>query len=145
MHITILDGATIVDGSRILCHDASSYRRIGATWVAPVVIGHRAFVGADSIVMPGVTVGDDAIIAAGAVVTQDVPAGVVVAGVPARVVGLTADVDARRVSMMGGRPCFDESVYNRADLDPDRLTELHDAASEGGYFLVRTAQHDRTQ
>lgn len=55
--------------------------------VAPVVIGDRVWIGTRAVVLKGVTVGDGAVIAAGAVVTSDVPAGAVVAGVPAKVVG----------------------------------------------------------
>ena len=55
--------------------------------LAPVVIGDRVWIGTRAVVLKGVTVGDGAVIAAGAVVTSDVPAGAVVAGVPAKVVG----------------------------------------------------------
>lgn len=55
--------------------------------VAPVVIGDRVWVGTRALVLKGVTIGDGAVVAAGAVVTRDVPAGAVVAGTPARVVG----------------------------------------------------------
>ncbi|MCW2606695.1 MAG: isoleucine patch superfamily acetyltransferase [Frankiales bacterium] len=54
---------------------------------APVVIGDRVWVGTRAVVLKGVTIGDGAVVAAGAVVSKDVPAGAVVAGVPARVVG----------------------------------------------------------
>ena len=54
--------------------------------VAPVRIGDRVWVGTRAVVLKGVTIGDGAVVAAGAVVTSDVPAGAVVAGVPARVV-----------------------------------------------------------
>jgi acetyltransferase-like isoleucine patch superfamily enzyme len=54
---------------------------------APVVIGTDVWLGARSVVLPGVTIGDGAIVGAGAVVTKDVPAYTIVAGVPARKVG----------------------------------------------------------
>ena len=54
---------------------------------APVRIGDRVWIGTRAIVLKGVTIGDGAVVAAGAVVTKDVPPGAVVAGVPARVVG----------------------------------------------------------
>jgi len=55
--------------------------------VAPVSIGDFVWIGVNVTVLPGVTIGEGAIVAAGAVVTRDVPALAVVAGVPARVIG----------------------------------------------------------
>ena len=52
----------------------------------PVVIGDDVWIGANAVVLPGVTIGQHSVVAAGAVVTQDVPAYTVVAGVPAKVV-----------------------------------------------------------
>lgn len=52
----------------------------------PVTIGNDVWVGGKSTICPGVTIGDNVVIAAGAVVTKDVPNNVVVAGVPARVI-----------------------------------------------------------
>ena len=54
---------------------------------APVVIGDRVWVGTRAVILKGVSIGDGAVVAAGAVVTSDVPAGAVVGGVPARVIG----------------------------------------------------------
>lgn len=51
-------------------------------------IGARAFIGANAVVLPGVTVGTAAIIGAGAVVTEDVPDGEIWAGVPAKRIGM---------------------------------------------------------
>jgi acetyltransferase-like isoleucine patch superfamily enzyme len=48
------------------------------------VLGKRVWVGSNSTILQGVTIGDNAIIAAGAVVTKDVPANTVVGGVPAK-------------------------------------------------------------
>lgn len=53
----------------------------------PVHIGDYVFIGPRSIILPGVTIGDGAIIAAGAVVTKDIPKGVIAGGVPAKVIG----------------------------------------------------------
>lgn len=73
---------------------ASNY---GTQWGTPVMdqptiesdvsVGAGAWLGVRATVLAGVTIGDGAIVAAGAVVTRDVPSGSVVAGVPARVIG----------------------------------------------------------
>jgi maltose O-acetyltransferase len=80
----------------ILAHDASSYSHTGQYFVSPVHIGDGVFVGYGAIIMPGVTIGSRAIVGAGSVVTKDVPAGSVVAGVPARVLGSVEDTVRRR-------------------------------------------------
>lgn len=53
---------------------------------APIHIGKRVWIGSNATVLPGVSIGDGAVIAAGAVVTKDVPENTVVAGVPASVI-----------------------------------------------------------
>ena len=61
----------------------------------PVVIGDNVWIGEHVSVLPGVTVGDGAILNAHAVVTKDVPAGTIVAGVPARVIKRWSEEDGR--------------------------------------------------
>lgn len=56
------------------------------TYASPVTIGKNVWIGSGATILPGVTIGDRAVVAAGAVVTKDVPEGTVVAGVPAKVV-----------------------------------------------------------
>ena len=92
-----LGGVTIGDASQIgqnvtLCtlnHGLEPEQR-STIYPSPIVIGKNVWIGANATVLPGVTVGDDAIIAAGAVVTRDVPEKAVVAGVPARVIKMVA-------------------------------------------------------
>ena len=52
----------------------------------PIRIGSRCFIGGGSLIIPGVTIGDECIVAAGSIVDRDVPARSIVAGVPAKVV-----------------------------------------------------------
>ncbi|MBE7246624.1 MAG: sugar O-acetyltransferase [Actinomycetospora chiangmaiensis] len=62
-------------------------RRDGVESGLPITIGANVWIGGGALILPGVTVGDDAVIGAGAVVTRDVPAGVTVMGNPARTRG----------------------------------------------------------
>lgn len=68
-----------------LNHDLTSQNRADMI-PAPIVVGNRVWIGAHATILPGVTIGSNAVIAAGAVVTKNVPSGVVVAGVPAKII-----------------------------------------------------------
>jgi acetyltransferase-like isoleucine patch superfamily enzyme len=63
-----------------------------ADWTcSPTRVGRRASIGSGATILPNLTIGENAMVAAGAVVTRDVPPNAVVAGVPAKVVGEVAD------------------------------------------------------
>jgi acetyltransferase-like isoleucine patch superfamily enzyme len=78
--ILIGEYSTVAFGAVIIAHDFVNNQFL------PVKIGSYCFIGARSIIMPGLTIGDHCIIGAGAVVVRDVPAGSVVVGNPGRVV-----------------------------------------------------------
>ncbi len=80
--ITIGDNCVIGYNSTILCHEflIHEYR------TGEVVIGRDVMIGANSTILPGVRIGDGAVVGAGSLVNRDVPPGVMVAGVPARAV-----------------------------------------------------------
>ena len=87
----------------IFAHDMTRGLRTD-TW-----IGRRCFIGARSIIMPGITVNDGSIVGAGSVVTKDVPSGVIVAGNPARVVA--EDIETTRAG------CIKDAGYLKDDPD----------------------------
>jgi acetyltransferase-like isoleucine patch superfamily enzyme len=88
--ITIGDGTLIGHGSTLttLNHSVDPSRR-GDMTPAPIVIGRHVWLGASVTVVPGAAIGDGAIVAAGAVVTQDVVANTIVGGVPAKLIRAT--------------------------------------------------------
>lgn len=87
-HIYIGDGTMIGPNVTI---DAATHpihpglRRKQAQYNLPVTIGKNVWIGAGSIILPGVTIGDNTVIGAGSVVTKDIPANVVAVGSPCRV------------------------------------------------------------
>lgn len=86
--VTIGAAAQLGPGVQLLAADHPrdpGERRSGLENGAPVAVGENAWIGGGAIVCPGVSVGADSIVGAGSVVTRDVPAGVVAAGVPCRV------------------------------------------------------------
>jgi len=78
--ITIEDG--VVMSSRVILAAHDSWRHM----VAPIHVRQRAFIGIGSILLPGVTIGEEAVVAAGAVVTHSVEPRTIVGGVPARLI-----------------------------------------------------------
>jgi maltose O-acetyltransferase len=77
---------------------APALRRTSAGPSAPVRIGDRVWLGSRVMVMKGVEIGDDSVIAAGAVVTSSIPASVLAGGVPAKVIRPLADEALERCS-----------------------------------------------
>ena len=93
--VTIGDGAFIGPGV-IFTNDrlprsprcsAARHRYATRSWLVPTLVGEGASIGAGAIICPGVSLGDYAMVAAGAVVTSDVRAHALVRGVPAREAG----------------------------------------------------------
>lgn len=91
--ITLEDHAHIASGTRLLCHQrdlshyyvGDDYAKLGYR-LAPIHMKKGSLVGMESFVMPGVTIGEGAIVGAGSLVTKDVPAWTIATGRPAKVV-----------------------------------------------------------
>lgn len=97
--LTIGDHVSVSIQSVLLTleHDLNdqNFQAVGA----PISIGDRSFIGTRAIVLPGVSIGENAAVAAGAVVTKNVPAGAIVGGVPARQIGSRPDNLSYRLGM----------------------------------------------
>ena len=91
--ITLEDSVSIAGGTRLLCHQRdftdyfvdSDYMKLGYI-IKPIVLKKGCLIGMESFVMPGVTVGEGAIVGAGSLVTKDIPAWTIAVGRPAKVV-----------------------------------------------------------
>ena len=103
---TMIDMGAILGGRATVgknCHIGAGTVLAGVVEPAsatPVVIEDDVLIGANAVVLEGVRVGRGAVVAAGAVVIEDVPAGAVVAGVPARVIKQASEVASGKVSLV---------------------------------------------
>ena len=90
-------GSDVLMGPEVLIYTSNHGTRPGTPMrlqplkIAPVRIGDDVWIGARCIILPGVTIGAGVVVAAGAVVTKDVPANMIVGGVPARVIRARAN------------------------------------------------------
>jgi maltose O-acetyltransferase len=123
---------TLSPNVHILAHDASSKLRTGYTRLAQTRIGDRVFVGARTIVLPGVTIGDDCVIAAGSVVVSDIPPGSVAVGAPARVVSSMEEWTARESVRRSGMPTFEATARELTELAGPRRDECREKIRQAG-------------
>jgi len=132
--ISIGDDAILGPGVQVIAHDASTKRLTGYTLMRPVKIGARVYIGASAIILPGVSIGDDAIVGAATVVRDDVPAGTMVVGNPGRVVGQVSDYAARHLAAMPERPVHDVAGLRLLDASDAEKRRMRGELEKGpGY------------
>lgn len=100
--ISIGNNVTIATGARLITHDNSICKVVPdlTDFFGKIKIGNNCFIGAYSIILPGVTIGDNSIVAAGSIVTKSVQPNSIVAGNPARKISTTEDL-AVKAKMYG--------------------------------------------
>lgn len=127
-HIKIGNNVTFAPNVHVLAHDASTKKFIGYTKVKNTTIGNNVFVGAGSLILPGVKVGDNVIIAAGSVVIKDVPNDTVFGGNPAQQISTTSSyLEKMKESMNNNNTFSDEYVFQ--NLNKDRISERVNSAN----------------
>lgn len=137
-HITIGDNVTFGPRVHILAHDASTKFFLDYTRVANVSIGSNVFIGAHSIVLPGVTIGDNVIIGAGSVVSRDIPPDSVAVGVPARVIKPLAEyLEAKKKEMSADILFGDEYTLRNPNFSVEHKQKIVDACNKFGQIYVK--------
>ena len=107
VNLVILDGAKVrIGNNAFIAPNVGIYtaghpfdvkqRNEGLEYAFPVTIGDNVWIGAQACILPGVTIGDNTVIAGGSVVTKDIPANVIAAGNPCRVIREITEADRNK-------------------------------------------------
>ena len=86
-------------------------RKTGYEYGIPVTIGDHVWIGGNVVIVPGVTIGENAVIGAGSVVTKDIPANAIVAGNPCKVIRYITEEDRKY-------------YYKDREFDPEALEDM---------------------
>jgi len=137
--IEIGDETLVGPWAIVLAHDTSTRLHTGHTLVGRVKIGKRVYIGHGAIVMPGSTIGDEAVITPGSVVHGDIPARSVATGHPARVVSDVASFAARHRDGIARGPVWPVQGWTATrGITEDRMREQRRAlADRCGYLESR--------
>jgi len=121
----------IAAGVRLITHDIASYmvnnipeyEKYGKAhyYMGAIEIFDHVMIGANSLVLPNVIIGSNVIVAAGSIVTKDVPPNSVVAGVPARVIGTFDDFAKKRIMETKDAPEKEDGIEKVIEYYWDKL------------------------
>jgi acetyltransferase-like isoleucine patch superfamily enzyme len=115
-HVTITSNVTFIthDGGSWVFRDQPKYKEV--IKYGRITIHDNCFIGFGTILMPGISIGPNSVVASGSVVTKDIPPNSVAAGVPARVI---KSVEGYAEACLTGMPVYDREAYRR-----DKVAEL---------------------
>ena len=132
--ISIGEDTSLAGRVVILAHDASMKRGFGYTIVGRVQIGRQVFVGSDTVILPGVTIGDNVIIGANSTVRHDIPPNSIAVGSPAQVVGRTDEHLAKHRELAKTRPVYGREFTVEGSITRDRMERMWEDLADGyGY------------
>lgn len=123
--IEIGDDVIMSNKVQLIAHDFSTMHLTGYVRFGRVKIGDRVFIGANSTILMNVCVGNDVIIGSGSLVNKDVPDGMVVAGVPARVICTTEEYRTKQLELIRSNPNFlrSDTSYG-GEMTPVKRNEI---------------------
>ena len=133
--ITIGDDVTIAPDVQVLAHDASTCAHLGYAKIGRVNIGNNVFIGAGSVILPGVTVGDNVVVGAGSVVSRSLDGGYVYAGNPAKKICSIDEFCNKNKELMQTVPVYGEEYTLRAGISDEKKNEQKKALENSVGFV----------
>lgn len=133
--IHIGDNVTLAPRVHILAHDASTFLFMGYTRIGTVDIGDSVFVGAESVILPGVKIGSNVVIGANSTVTGDIPSGTVAVGSPARVICDIETFLARNRNLFNNSPVFGSEYTINGGISADMKVTMYETLRDRSGFV----------
>lgn len=134
--ISIGDNVTMAPRVHILAHDASVCHHLGYARIGRVDIGDNVFIGAESVILPGVRIGNNSVIGANSTVTKDIPANVVAAGNPAKVICNIEEYIERNKKRMKTGYIYGEEYTLRQNISPEKKQQQRDELQNRSGFVI---------
>ncbi|MCR5609086.1 MAG: acyltransferase [Lachnospiraceae bacterium] len=134
--VTIGDHVTLAPNVQVLSHDGSTKNQLGYTRIGLVKIGNNVFVGTNSVILPNVTIGDNVVVAAGSIVSRDVPDNCVVAGSPAKVIRTIDSFTEKNKAIMDSSVKYDFSYTKYGNVTKKKKKEMIEKLSEVGIGFI---------
>lgn len=136
--IQLGDCVTVGRNVRFLAHDASMRRSLGIVKIGLIRVGSHVFIGENSIILPGVEIGEYTVIGAGSVVSSNVPARSVFAGSPAKYICSYDDFMKRHDMAFEKQPVFEISKWDFSTISPEEREKVKNALRNGmGYLKMK--------
>lgn len=133
--VDIGSNVTFASNVCVLVHDGSTKKVLGYSKVGRVRIGNNVFVGYRSVILPGVTIGDNSIVGANSCVTHSVPDNVVVAGSPARVIMTLDEFKEKNKALLSRSDPYGEQ-FLRSGIDGARKQQMRDELNDRIGFVL---------
>jgi maltose O-acetyltransferase len=122
--VEIGNNVTLAPRVHILAHDASTKQLFNYTRLGKVEIGNNVFIGAGSIILPGIKIGNNSIIGAGSVVSNSIPENSVAAGNPCKIICSIQEFESKRKEEFESSYKFDESYTLRGNITIEKKEEM---------------------
>lgn len=133
--IKIGDNVTLAPNVHVLAHDASTKIFLNYAIIKKTEIGNNVFVGAGSIILPGITIGSNVIVGAGSVVTKNIPDNEVWAGNPCKKICNLDDFIEKNKKLMKSSNVFDET-YKITNITKEKMIQMQTELESGVGYII---------